>query len=116
MSGKNKKTRQTPAAWFASFPQPAPPGWDDGQGWCLFHIAPILAIPDPAQRVLADRLASMNLTSAYAADIRARVAPLPVPPHHIPELIRAHAPICCWVSEDVVYDLVRAAIGTAGTA
>jgi hypothetical protein len=111
---KKTKTRQTPAAWFGSFPLPDPPGWDDDDGWCRFHYAPIASIPDPAQRALAERLASMDLMGSYAANIRARVAPLPVRARLLPQLLRKHAPVCCWISEDTMYAIVRAAITTAG--
>jgi hypothetical protein len=115
--GKKKtRPRQTPATWFASFPLPDPPGWDDDDGWCRFHYAPVAAITDPAQRATAERLASMDLMCAYAHDIRARVAPLPVPARHLPALIRKHAPVCCWITDNQTYAIVRAAITTAGAA
>lgn len=111
-----RKTRVDPAAWFATFPPVDPPGWDDKEGWCRRHWAPLAAIPDPAARAAAQRVASLDLMGVFARSLRARVSPLPVPAHYLAALVRELSPVCCWVREDEVYALVRDAVTTAGRA
>ena len=111
------RKRATPGTWFDSFPPVDPPGWDDKGGWCRRHWAPLAAIPDPVQRAEAQRLAALDLTITFAAVLRRRVAPLPVPAHRIGELIRHLAPVCCTVVGDGdMQAIVLAAIVTAGAA
>jgi hypothetical protein len=109
--------KHTAAKWFGQFPPIDPPGWDDKYGWCRRHWAPLAAIPDPAQRDLAQRLASLDLMVTFAAILRRKVKPLPVPAHHLPELIRTLSPVCCTVAGDGdMQAIVLAAIVTAGAA
>lgn len=109
-TAKTKKTaRRTAAAWFGQFPVPDPPGWDDGQGWCRRHYAPITAIGDPAQRDAVSRLASLDLMVSFASELRHRAAPLPVPARHLPALIRELAPLCCWLGDGTTQAIIIAA-------
>jgi hypothetical protein len=110
---KTPKRRATPGAWFDSFPPVDPPGWDDKDGVCRRHWAPLLQIPDPAQRDCAQRLATLDLTTLFAAVLRKQVKPLPVPAHKIGPLIRALAPVCCWLGDGNMQAVVLAAIETA---
>jgi len=108
-----KKTT-TPARWFDAFPPVNPPGWDDKNGWCRRHWAP-LTIGDPAQRDTAQRLASLELMVSFASRLRRKVAPLPVPAHYLTDLVRYHAPVCCYVGDGQVQAIILAAQVTAQT-
>ena len=111
---KTRKPRAIAAAWFASFPLIDPPGWDDHDGWCRRHFAPLAGIPDPAQRDAATRLASLELNVTFAAELRARVDPLPVPARKLTRLVRALAPVCCWIDDEPrLRSIIEAAIDTA---
>lgn len=111
---KQRKPRAVAAAWFASFPFIDPPGWDDKDGWCRRHYAPLAGIPDPAQRDTAARLASLELNVTFAAELRARVDPLPVPARKLTALIAALAPVCCWLDDEPrLRSVIEAAITTA---
>lgn len=106
------KKRTTPGAWFDSFPPVDPPGWDDTDGWCRRHWAPLAQIPDPAQRADAQRLASLDLMGVFAAALRRNVAPLPVPAHHLAALVPKLAPVCCYVGDGTTQGVVLSAILT----
>jgi hypothetical protein len=110
-----RKPRATPGTWFDSFPPVDPPGWDDKQGWCRRHWAPLAGIPDPAQRAEAQRLAALDLTITFAFVLRRKITPLPVPAHHIAELVRQLAPVCCnIVGDSDMQSIILAAMTTAG--
>lgn len=108
---KAKKTtaRRTAAAWFGQYPVPDPPGWDDKQGWCRRHHAPIAAIEDPAERACVTRLASLDLMVSFASELRRRADPLPVPARHLPALITELAPLCCWLGDGATQAIIIAA-------
>ena len=113
---KHPNHRGTAGAWFDSFGPVDPPGWDEQGGWCRRHWAPLAQIPDPAQRGEAQRLASMDLMVTFAATLRRRVAPLPLPAHQLTGLVRRLAPVCCTlVGDSGMREIVTAAIDTAGT-
>jgi hypothetical protein len=114
-ASKTRKTRSgTAASWFDSFPPVDPAGWDDSEGWCRRHWAPIAAIPDPAQRALAMRLASLELMVSFAALLRREVDPLPVPARYLQTLVRHFAPVCCRVGDETMQGIALAAILSAG--
>ena len=111
MSSKTKPYR-TPAGWFSQFPPIDPPGWDDSEGWCRRHFAPVAAITDPRQRATAQRVASMELMVLFASTAR-RVVNLPVPAREMSRLIRELAPVCCWLGDGNVQAVLIAAMVTA---
>jgi hypothetical protein len=113
MAKTPKPRRRSPAAWFDSFPPIDPPGWDDADGWCRRHWAPLAGIPDPAQRGCAQRLAALELTGVFASVLRRRVKPLPVPARKLGRLALAVAPVCCWLGDSDTQAIVLAAIETA---
>lgn len=108
-----RKPRSTAGRWFDSFPPIDPPGWDDKDGICRRHWAPVAQIPDPAQRGVAERLAALELLAEFASHLRVQVAPLPVPARHFPALIRELGPVCCYLGDDRVYPVVASAIRRA---
>jgi hypothetical protein len=101
--------------WFDRLPAVDPPGWNDKEGWCLRHWAPLATIPDLGQREAAKRLASLDLMGVFAAKVRRDVAPLPVPAHHLAALLQFHAPVCCYCGDDLVAQVIRAAMITVQT-
>lgn len=104
----------TPETWFDGFPPVDPPGWDDENGWCRRHWAPLCAIEDQQARDLAQRLASLELMVDFAASLRRQVAPLPVPAHLLPDLVRALSPVCCRAGDGQVQAVILGALLAAG--
>lgn len=98
--------------WFDQFPPINPPGWDDSNGWCRRHWAPLTNIPDPAQRAAAQQLASLDLMGVFAAALRHRVEPKPVPARYMDTLVRKLSPVCCYVGDAQVQAVILAAILT----
>jgi len=106
---KKKTARRTAQAWFNQYPVPDPPGWDDKEGWCRRHHAPITAIEDPAERACVIRLASLDLMVSFAAELRHRAEPLPVPARYLRALIAELAPLCCWLGDETTQAIIIAA-------
>ena len=109
MPRKRTPVTSAAAAWFTQFPPVDPPGWDDKDGWCRRHWAPLASITDPDLRAMAQRLASLELMVVFAAEVRRRVAPLPVPAHKLTALVRALTPVCCYVGDGKVQEIILAA-------
>lgn len=109
-----KEDNAAATVWFDSFPDLNPPGWDDKDGWCLRHWAPLAAIADPAARARAEQLASMDLMVTFAVTLRSRMpAATPVPARHLSALIRDLSPICCRLRDSDIRAIVTAALDTA---
>jgi hypothetical protein len=109
-----KRTNPTSSDWFARWPVIDPPGWDDQDGLCRRHFAPISQIADPAARQSVTRLVSLDIMIAFARQLRdGGVVPLPAP---LSELLRQAAPVCCAIGDDEMWIILLTAEGTARVA
>jgi hypothetical protein len=103
-----KRTYATARGWFSQWPAPDPPGWDDKNGWCRRHWAPVTCIADPVQREVTARLASLDMMVSAAGKIRATRMP-DVNPMRLTQVLKERAPVCCWLGDNEMWTILLAA-------
>lgn len=106
-----KRTYSTGRGWFGQWPAIDPPGWDDKDGWCRRHWAPVTCIADPVLREITSRLASLDMMVAAAEKIRrAGSGKMPdMNARRLTQVLRERAPVCCWLGDNEMWVILMAA-------